>query len=212
MYKDFKQFIYRLLTPLIRILKYLNWRFYLLICKDIKIIVGAGPTKYKGWFSTEIVTLDITKETDFEKYFKRKKIKNILAEHVLEHLNNQELEKMIKNFYKYSDKNLNIRIAVPDGFHKDEKYITLVKPGGTGEGAEDHKNLFNVNSLSALFERFGFIAHPVEYWDEEGKFHQGYKNEENGYVKRSFINDKRNKDGKPNYTSLIIDFKKNLIE
>jgi len=192
-YKELKQFVYRLLIPFIRIYKYLNWRFYLLTCSEVKIVVGAGSTNYQGWFSTDIVTLDITNESDFIKYFKKKKIKNVLAEHVLEHLTDQELEKMIKNFYKYSDDDVNIRIAVPDGFHKDEKYIDIVKPGGTGEGAHDHKNLFNVKSLSALFEKFGFISHPVEY----------------RYIIRSFMNDKRNKDGKPVYTSLIIDFKKN---
>ena len=90
----------------------------------------------------------MTRESDFIKYFSKKKIKNVLAEHVLEHLTNDDLEKMIKNFYKYSDDAINIRIAVPDGFHKDEKYIDVVKPGGTGEGAHDHKNLFNVKSLS----------------------------------------------------------------
>lgn len=212
MYRAFKQNIYKLLIPFIRIFKYLSWRFYLLTCKDIKIIVGAGPTKYNGWFSTDIVTLDVTNDSDFEKYFSRKKIKNVLAEHVLEHLSTSDLEKMINNFYKYSDDKVNIRIAVPDGFHADEKYISIVKPGGTGEGADDHKNLFNVNSLSALFEKFGFVAHPVEYWDEEKKFHQGYKDDGKGFVIRSFINDKRNKDGKPLYTSLIIDFKKNLLK
>lgn len=212
LYRAFKQNIYKLLIPFIRIFKYLSWRFYLLTCKDVKIIVGAGPTKYNGWFSTDIVTLDVTNESDFKKYFSKKKIKNVLAEHVLEHLSNSDLEKMINNFYKYSDFNVNIRIAVPDGFHADEKYISIVKPGGTGEGADDHKNLFNVNSLSALFEKFGFVAHPVEYWDEEKKFHQGYKDDGKGFVIRSFINDKRNKDGKPLYTSLIIDFKKNLMK
>jgi predicted SAM-dependent methyltransferase len=207
-YKQFKQFIYRLLIPFIRIFKYLSWRFYLLTCKDVKIIVGAGPTKYKGWFSTDIVTLDITKESDFQKYFSKKKIKNVLAEHVLEHLTDHELAKMVKNFYNYSDDCIKIRIAVPDGFHVDEKYISIVKPGGTGQGADDHKNLFNVNSLSSLFERFGFVAYPVEYWDEERKFHQGYKNDRSGFVIRSFINDKRNNDSTPVYTSLIIDFTK----
>lgn len=208
MYKEFKQFIYKLLIPFIRVYKYFSWRFYLLTYKEVKLIVGAGSTKHKGWFSTDIVTLDITKESDFEKYFSKKKIKNILAEHVLEHLTEKELEKMLKNFYKYSDDQVTIRIAVPDGFHADEKYISMVKPGGTGEGAEDHKNLFNVDSLSSLFGRFGFVAQPVEYWDEDRKFHQGYKDDINGYIIRSFINDKRNKADKPVYTSLIIDFKK----
>ena len=209
MYKKFKQSVYKVLIPFIRIYKYLSWRFYLLTCEEIKIIVGAGPTKYKGWFSTDIVTLDVTNESDFQKYFSKKKIKNVLAEHVLEHLSNTELEKMIKNFYKFSDDQINIRIAVPDGFHQDENYIAVVKPGGTGEGAPDHKNLFDVDSLSKLFEKYGFIARPIEYWDENKVFHQGYKDDDNGYVIRSFINDKRNKNGKPVYTSLIIDFVKN---
>lgn len=208
MYKDFKQLIYRLIIPFIRIYKFINWRYYLITCKEVKLIIGAGPTKYKGWFSTDIATLDVTKESDFERYFSKKKIKNVLAEHVLEHLNNEDLEKMIRNLYKYSNDNINIRIAVPDGFHQDENYISVVKPGGKGEGAHEHKNLFNVNSLSNLFEKFGFIAHPVEYWNENKIFHQGYSNDQNGYIIRSFKNDKRNIDGQPNYTSLIIDFKK----
>lgn len=208
MYKKIKQFIYKLLIPFIRLFKYVNWRFYLLTSKEIKIVVGAGPTRYKGWFSTDIITLDITKRSDFEKYFSKKKIKNILAEHVLEHLTNSDLDKMIKNFYEFSDKDILIRIAVPDGFHKDQSYIDIVRPGGTGEGAKDHKNLFTVKSLSEIFQKVGFISSPIEYWDESKTFNQGYINDSNGYILRSFINDKRNNSGKPIYTSLIVDFRK----
>ena len=208
MYKRFKQFVYRRLVPLIRLWKKLNWYFYLVTHDDIKIIVGAGPTKYKGWFPTDIVTLDVTNEKHFKKYFKKKRIHKVLAEHVLEHLKTSEIDLMICNFQKYSVQNVDIRIAVPDGFHKDKDYIDKVKPGGTGEGAEDHKHLFNYRSLAELFEAQNFKAKLVEYWDEEGKFHSDYSNDENGYVKRSFINDNRNSDGIPHYTSLIIDFVK----
>ncbi|GBD86204.1 hypothetical protein BMS3Abin03_00114 [bacterium BMS3Abin03] len=208
MYKDFKQFIYKKLIPFIKIYKYISWRFYLAAHQEINLIVGSGPIKFKGWFATEISTLDITKEKHFRKYFKNKKINKILAEHVLEHLTNVELELMVKNFYKYSAADVNIRIAVPDGFHINQDYINTVKPGGTGEGADDHKHLFNYKSLSLLFESQGFIAYPVEYWDENKKFHTTYKNDSNGQIRRSFINDKRNKDNNPLYTSLIIDFKK----
>lgn len=208
MYKQFKQFVYKLLIPFIRIYKYLNWQFYLLTADEIYLVIGAGPTKYKGWFSTDIVTLDVTKESDFRKYFSKKKIRKVLAEHILEHLTNSELELIAENLFKCSEENVNIRIAVPDGFHSDKEYINIVKPGGTGEGAEDHKNLFTVISLPEIFERSGFKSYPVEYWDKDRKFHQGYINDENGFVIRSFINDKRNHNGKPVYTSLIIDFKK----
>lgn len=211
MYKKFKQFIYRMLIPFIRIWKKLNWNYYLLTHKEIKIVVGAGPTKYKRWFSTDIATLDVTNEDHFRKYFKKKKINKILAEHVLEHLTENDLGLMVKNFYKYSSDDVNIRIAVPDGFHKDKDYINTVKPGGTGDGADDHKHLFTYYSLSDLFEKEKFKPVLVEYWDEEGKFYTDYSNDDNGCVLRSFKNDKRNIDGNPEYTSLIVDFRKNNI-
>lgn len=84
--------------------------------KIIKLVVGEGNTKYKGWFSSDSVTLDITKEEDFEKFFKMKKISKILAEYVIENLEYAKLEKIVDNFYKYSNDDVNIRFALPDGF------------------------------------------------------------------------------------------------
>ena len=208
MIKKIKRKIYLFLVPFIKVFKLLSWQFYLRSAKEIKINVGAGSTRYENWFNTDIDTLDVTNEKDFRKYFSKKKIKNILAEHVLEHLTDNDLNLMVLNFLKYSDDNINIRIAVPDGFHSNIDYINRVKPGGTGEGAYDHKHLFNYKILSKLFEKQGFKAELVEYWDEEGNFHSKYKNDEKGFIIRSFINDKRNKDGNPQYTSLIIDFSK----
>ncbi len=115
---------------------------------------------------------------------------------------------MLKNLGEYSDKTVNIRVAVPDGFHRDEKYIDAVKPGGTGAGSDDHNNLFTYNSLSDLFTRHGFKANLLEYWDEKKRFNTKYENDNKGYISRSFINDDRNKSGEPVYTSLIIDFTK----
>ena len=208
MYKKFKQFVYRQLIPVIRLLKKINWLIYLKTHSEIKIVVGAGPTKYKCWFSTDIITLDVTNESHFKKYFKKKRLHRVLAEHVLEHLTQIELESMINNFQKYSSNDVVVRIAVPDAFHNDRSYIERVKPGGTGDGADDHKYLFNYKSLSKLFEAQNFKAEFVEYWDESGNFHKGYSNDENGYIKRSFVNDSRNSDGIPHYTSLIVDFTK----
>ena len=209
MYSKFKQAVYRKLIPLIRIWKYLSWNFYLNTNDSINLIVGAGPFKFKGWFSTDIATLDVTKENHFKKYFKDKKINKILAEHVLEHLTDEELELMVKHLYKYSADDINIRIAVPDGYHNDQEYLNLVKPGGSGEGAEDHKHLFNYITLSSIFEKQGFVSYLKEYWNEEGEFRTTYSNDDFGMIRRSFINDDRNKDKIPRYSSLIVDFKKN---
>jgi predicted SAM-dependent methyltransferase len=98
---------------------------------------------------------------------------------------------------------------VPDGFHSDLEYLDSVKPGGSGEGAEDHKHLFNYKTLSSIFEKQGFVSYPKEYWAEEGEFNTTYSNDDFGRIRRSFINDDRNKDKIPRYTSLIVDFKKN---
>ena len=186
----------------------LKWNSYRANNTEIKIIIGASSTKFKGWFPTEKSFLNISNPLHFKRLFHKLPIDAILAEHVLEHLTNKDLELMVKNFYNYSSARVTIRVAVPDGYHTNPAYIGEVKPGGTGEGAFDHKNLFTYKSLSALFEKGGFKAHPVEYWDENGTFHRGYVNDDKGYVLRSFINDPRNRKGKPNYTSLIVDFRK----
>ncbi len=206
-YKRFKRIIYTSLLPMIRIIHLIRWRIYLITSQEIKLIVGSGGTTQVSWFATDIHTLDLTRESDFRKYFKKRKIKKILAEHVLEHLTNQDLELMLKNLSLYCSPECNIRIAVPDGFHRNKNYFEYVKPGGSGEGAADHKNLFNYKTLTDMFSRSGFIANLIEYWDEHGKFYSIYANDENGIVYRSFINDERNADGNPNYTSLIVDFK-----
>lgn len=210
MYKRFKQLIYQRLIPLIRIYKYISWLNYVKSHGKIFLVLGAGPTKYENWFSTDKVTLDVTKEKDFKKYFKKKKINRILAEHMLEHLTSEQIVQMNDNIFNYSDADVNIRIAVPDGFHSDIEYINKVKPGGFGEGAVDHKHLFNFKTLSEVFENSGYQANLIEYWDENGEFHSSYS-DDNGYIKRCFKNDRRNKDGKPHYSSLIIDFKKKRI-
>lgn len=186
----------------------LKWRLYSNNNPEIKLLVGAGLTDYKGWFPTDINFLDITDKKRFGKLFSNRKIDKILAEHVLEHLTEEQLRLTAENFFNYSSGKINIRIAVPDGFHKDEKYINMVKPGGSGNGSDDHKHLFNYKSLSEIFESAGFKSNPVEYWDENKEFHTSYSDDGNGVIIRSFKNDKRNSDGQPNYTSLIIDFTK----
>jgi predicted SAM-dependent methyltransferase len=206
--KKLKKILYILFTIVDRQRVLFNWKQWTNENKTIKIIIGASKTNYKGWFQTEQYVLDLTNRGDFTRMFSKHKINFILAEHVLEHLTNSDLELMLKNFLEFSSEDINIRIAVPDGFHKSAEYIDNVKPSGIGPGCDDHKNLFTYISLSNLFEKAGFKAHPIEYWDEKGTFHRGYTNDEKGYINRSFINDRRNRSGEPVYTSLIIDFTK----
>lgn len=207
MYKKIKSIFYKkFAVHILSFWIFLKWQIYKMKYSSINIVFGAGPTKYQGWFSTNIISIDVTKEKDFSKFFCHKKIDKALAEHVLEHLTEGQIRLMIENLLKYSNPGLVVRIAVPDGFHADSDYLDRVKPGGYGCGSDDHKHLFNYQSLSILFESYGFTTDLIEYWDEKKQFHTFYKNDDNGFISRTFLRDDRNLDGIPHYTSLIIDF------
>ncbi len=170
-----------------------------------KVIVGSNVDKYDGWVSTNYPFLDITKFKSWFYVLGFGKVDNIFGEHVWEHLSIKDGYKAIKNCYRFLRKGGVLKIAVPDGFHKNPDYIEHVRVGGIGIGADDHKCLYNHISLTEQLERAGFSVKLIEYWDEEHKFHKNIGSIENGIVKRSFDNDSRNADGEPNYTSLIIE-------
>jgi predicted SAM-dependent methyltransferase len=83
--------------------------------KKLKIIIGASEIKFEGWFQTEQYFLDVSKRSDFVKMFSDRKMNYILTEHVLEHVSNNDLAVMLKHFQEFTDDDINIRIAVPDG-------------------------------------------------------------------------------------------------
>jgi predicted SAM-dependent methyltransferase len=172
---------------------------------DIRIVVGSGGLSQSGWVPTDIDTLNITKKRDWEKLFQENSIHAILSEHVWEHLSVEEGILAIHNCFIYLKKGGYLRIAVPDGFHPDPNYINYVKLGGCGPGADDHKVLFNYNELSASLIQAGFKVDLLEYFDENGVFHAKDWDPSGGKIIRSLRFDKRNGDGRPNYTSLIID-------
>jgi predicted SAM-dependent methyltransferase len=173
--------------------------------KPLRLVIGSGYTIYKDWIITDINTLNITNSKDWNKYFNINSISSILAEHVLDELSFEERNMALQNIFNYLRSGGNFRIAVPDGYHPDPNYINYVKPGGTGSGAEKHKVLYNYNTLSKILKSFGFTPQPLEYFDESGKFHFNTWDSNQGLVKRSVINDKRNVNGNINYSSLIID-------
>ena len=60
--------------------------------------------------------------------------------------------------------------------------------------------------ISDILVENNFKVKLIEYWDESGKFQSIYQNDDGlGYIQRCLINDWRNANSQPNYTSLIID-------
>ncbi len=172
---------------------------------DLKVVVGSAGFYDQGWIPTEVDFLNLLDEKQWELYFNRSSINNVLAEHVWEHLTPEQGKVAATTCFHFLKSNGKLRIAVPDGFHKDQSYIDFVKPGGSGAGADDHKILYTFQSLSAMLESVGFKVELAEYFNESKQF---VKNEwcvKDGYIHRSMVNDKRNSDGYPHYTSLIVD-------
>lgn len=87
--------------------------------------------------------------------------------------------------FKYLAPGGYLRVAVPDGLCTNPKYIELVKPGGNGPGAHDHKIFYNYKSLSKIFISTGFDVYLLEYFDEDGNFHFKGWNPDDGKIIRS---------------------------
>jgi predicted SAM-dependent methyltransferase len=83
-----------------------------------------------------------------------------------------------------------------------------VKINGSGCGAKDHKVLYTYKSLKRLFETAGFKVTLQECFDDAGEFHQTDWSPADGKIRRSKRFDERNKDGALNYTSIILDAKR----
>lgn len=179
------------------------------VAKIKKLNIGAGTDgankEYSDWVATDIEMLDITNEKNWSKLLGDAKLDNILAEHVWEHLTDEHTFLANKNCYKFLKKGGKLRIAVPDGFHNDPKYVEAVQPGGSGLGSDDHKILYNYKIMKERLESVGFKVELLEYWDENQEFHHVPWDIKHGPIKRSKEYDIRNKDGKLGYTSLIID-------
>jgi predicted SAM-dependent methyltransferase len=170
-----------------------------------RVIIGAGRTKQPGWASCEIFEVNITDRNDFSAYWDPNSRECFLAEHVWEHLTAADGQIAANHCFEFLKPGGRLRIAVPDGNSPDPDYIEDVRVGGRGAGAHDHKVLYTVETMIAMFEKAGFQPQALEFFDGDGKFQQIEWNEQDGYIKRCRKNDPRNTLETLKYTSLIVD-------
>lgn len=177
----------------------------------MKIIVGAALTYQEGWYSTNEQWFDITRTENWVRVFKRKALlTNVLAEHVFEHLTEEETRRALKLISAHMMPGGRIRIAVPDGYSPDPVYIKHVGIAGIGPDAEDHKQLLNSNTLTGFLEEAGFVVEVLEGYLKSGELVQKPIDPAGGRVHRSRGN-KENMAGKIGWefadanTSLIVD-------
>lgn len=177
----------------------------------MKIIVGAGKTKYDGWVSTQENELDLLSIDQWEKLTKDSEIEAILAEHVWEHLSYEDGIQAAQNCFKYLTVGGYVRCAVPDKNFKNDWYQNMVKIGGPGHDdhpATSHKIVYDYQTLVKVFESAGFKVELLEYCDEQGVFHCKEWDVNKGKICRSYRFDDRNSKNKLGMVSIIIDAKK----
>lgn len=151
---------------------------------ELRIIVGAGPVTQLGFIALQESDLDITKPEQWAQLFEPNSIDAIVAEHVFEHLTLNEGYQAMRNCYQYLKSGGTLRIAVPDGFHPDDKYIAWVMPG-TGYNGDDHKVLFDYQILASMMRQAGFFLDYKEFWNERGEFYSEPMGVERGEMRRT---------------------------
>ncbi len=155
----------------------------------MKIIAGAAMTSKEGWYSTNEKWLDITQVKDWQRVFNGKALlTHVLAEHVFEHLTEDETRIALGLFHAHMVSGGRIRIAVPDGYHPDPTYIRHVGIAGIGADAADHKQLLNCDTLARLLRDAGFATEFLEGYRSNGELVTCVINPAFGNVIRSRCN------------------------
>jgi len=171
----------------------------------LKVVLGAGPTTFPGWFQTDKELLDVTLPGDWSALFEPNSIDSLLSEHMLEHLTDAEARVTLAACYRYLKPGGLFRIAVPDGNRRDAAYVAEAAPPNDG-----HKVFYTVDTLTAALQRAGFETTALEYFDANENFHAIQWDEKDGFIQRSARFDKQQefRRGDLFYTSVIVDARK----
>ncbi len=171
-----------------------------------RIVVGAGKKqRYEGWEHTDVGVLNLLKRSDWLRLGSPGFLDAILAEHVWEHLTQEEGREAARLCCEFLKPGGYLRMAVPDGGNPRPDYIARVRPGGTGPGAHDHKVLYTYRTLCAMLKEVGFEPRLLEYYDEQGELHCQDWSSKDGHIMRTSRTDERNADGVIRFTSLLVD-------
>lgn len=165
-------------------LVFITFKLTLLREDQLQVVIGASGTQFPNWVSSEQFFFDITDEDSWRHNFGSKRVKNLLAEHVFEHLTEKQIVRSLECAAKFMISGAVFRIAVPDGYHPSQYYRDLVRPGGLEPAAADHKVLLTIDRVYMLVPKNKFTIRPVECFDRKGMFHSNYS-EENGFISRS---------------------------
>ena len=166
--------------------RFLKLKIVLAFSSEVNLILGAALTSNKNWISTNEEWFDITKSHHWERLFNKKiLIKRALAEHVFEHLTEEEMRIALKFIYDHLVIKGSLRIAVPDGNNPNPEYRRNTGINGLGADASDHKQFIKFEFLKKELEKVGFECFLREGYKSNGELISQKLCPELGYVIRS---------------------------
>jgi predicted SAM-dependent methyltransferase len=175
-----------------------------------KVVIGAGGTTFAGWLSTDYPIVDFLNHTRIGAVFDDNSISEVLAEHVFEHFTIPQAVIALQAMWCVMVDGGRVRIAVPDGAHPGahfaEKMFGAWAIEKQDNGYPGHYTAWTEPQLTRVLKASGFGAVALEWWDAERQFHyRSWDPNQGGPVARTLHNDRRNRDGGLNYTSLLVD-------
>jgi predicted SAM-dependent methyltransferase len=171
----------------------------------IRLAIGSESHCTEDWIPAERDQIDLVNPASWSCFFQKSSVDAILAEHVWEHLSEQDGKTAARNCFQFLRPGGYLRVAVPDGFHPSQQCQELRRQGGSEIGSGGHGSLYNHHSFAESFLQVGFQVQLIEFFDQEGVFHSNHWDVSKGMVKRSLLFDERNIDQPFAYTSLVLD-------
>lgn len=145
---------------------------------QVKVAIGEGgrdrDTKFPDWLSSNRHEMDAFLLQHWASLAETSGgLTAIFAEHVLEHFTPAEALFAAAMAFLTLKPGGRFRIAVPDGYQPDQKYIHYVRIGGTPGGlGASHQLIWTKDTLPELFKLVGFDVVLHEYFDLKGSFHR----------------------------------------
>lgn len=157
----------------------------------MKLHVGCGVKYLEGWTNLDIVNdnkVDILDDASLLLSIPDNSCDIIYASHILEHFGRHECVDILSLWYDKLKSGGILRIAVPN-FEKVVEYYSKTKDlnaimglvvGGQKNSYDDHKIIFDEESLSQMLFQVGFTD--VRYWDWRSTDHSNIDDYSQAYL------------------------------
>lgn len=150
------------------------------VISGLRVHLGAGPINLQGWVNVDARDASHIhlRTNSFElSEFADGSLAEIYMCHVLEHFSFEESEQLLKNFGKKLKVGGVLRLSVPDfdklvlAYNANKNDLDLIKfalMGGQDYEYNFHKSVYNLNLLSLLMQKCGYVN--PQPWTTESDF------------------------------------------